>query len=472
MDAYSTYDGLGLAALVAARQVTPAELLETAIVRAEATDPTYNFLAHKLYDRARAAVAAPIPAGPFAGVPFLVKDLHIDIAGAPSGEGSAFWGGYRAKRNSTVFDRFEAAGLVTFGKTTTPELGLTGTTESAAYGLTRNPFDPTRTSGGSSGGSAVAVACGVVPLAQASDGGGSIRTPASCCGLFGMKPSRGRVPMGPDRTEGWMGLSTVGAISRSVRDSAALLDAIAGTEPGARYAAPTPERPFLAEVGRDPGALRVALVLRPASGQPVDPEVEAVTRDAARLLESLGHHVEEAVLPVDGGALGQAMMTTLGVCTAAEVDARAEVVGRPPRDDEIEPMTRTFIDIGRSVTGEAFYAAQQTFQEAAIAMARFMADFDIVLSPTLARPPIELGVIGLSPVDVSSWIYEIMLFGPFTALHNQTGQPAMTLPLGTSAAGLPIGVMVAGRYGAEGLLFRLAAQVEAAAPWAARRPVQ
>ena len=468
-DLLDTHDGLGLAKLVADRDVTPAELLELAVARAERLDPQLNFLAHKLYDRARAQAATSL-SGPFAGVPFLVKDLHMDIAGAHSGEGSAFWGGYKAKTNSTVFERFEAAGLVTFGKTTTPELGLTGTTESKAYGLTRNPWDRTRTSGGSSGGAAVAVAAGVVPIAQASDGGGSIRTPAACCGIFGLKPSRGRVPMGPHRTEGWMGLSTVHAVSRSVRDNAALLDAIHGPELGSRYSAPTPDGSFLSQVGRDPGSLRIAMILKPATGQPVDPEVIAATRAAAALCESLGHHVEEASLPVDGVALGQAMVTTLGVCTAADIDARAEVVGRPPREDELETMTRIFVDIGRSASGDALYAANACFQDAAISMEQFMQGYDIVLSPTLARPPIALGKIDLSPADISAWTTEIMLFGPFTSLHNQTGQPAISVPLGTSSAGLPIGIMFAGGYGGEALLYRLAGQLEAAAPWATRRP--
>ncbi len=467
MDDFSHLDGLAQAALVASKQVKPAELLESAIARAEAVNPQLNFMAQKLYDRAR---NAPVGTGPFAGVPFLVKDLHVDIAGERAGEGSHLWDGYVPTVNSTLFDRYEAAGLVTFGKTTSPELGLTVTTESAAYGLTRNPWDPSRTSGGSSGGSAVAVAAGIVPMASASDGGGSIRAPASCCGVFGLKPSRGRMPSGPHKTEGWLGMSIAHAVTRSVRDSAALLDATHGVELGARYSAPAPETSFLAATQRAPGKLRIAMMLSPPTGVPVDPEVIAATRATAKLLEDLGHSVEEAQPPLDGAAIAAAFVAVLGVCTAHDVDSRAAQLGRAIREGEIEPVTSMFAHIGRKTSGADIIAANDMFQKTAIIMAQFMSKYDVVLSPVMGKPPIKLGLIDLAPADNARWTAEITTFSPFTSLYNQTGQPAMSVPLAASSTGLPIGMMFAGRYGDEALLYSLAAQLEEAAPWADTRP--
>lgn len=464
-------DALGQAAAVAAGKVSPAELLDAAIARAEAANPALNFMAQPLYDRARGAARNGFD-GPFAGVPFLVKDLHVHIAGERSGEGSRLWDGYRADRNSVIYDRYVAAGLNTFGKTTTPELGLTVTTESRATGLTRNPWDLTRSAGGSSGGAACAVAAGVVPLAQASDGGGSIRCPASACGVFGMKPSRGRVPLGPRVTESWLGLSVVHAVSRSVRDNAALLDATHGIEPGSRYVAPTPEASFLSEVTREPGHLRIALMLEPLTGVPVDPDVVAATHATVKLLESLGHHVEAAQPQLSGAELGNAMTAVLGACTAADVGARLAALGRDEAGDDIETVTQMFVHIGRNTTAVQLLAANDVFQNAAIIVARFMETYDVILSPVFARPPIALGKIDLSPTHMGEWTANILGYSPFTALYNQTGQPAMSVPLGWSSSGLPIGMMFAGRYGAEGLLYRLAGQLERAAPWAGRRPPQ
>lgn len=469
MDDYSTHDATGLAALIASGQTTPAELLEAAIARAEATNPTLNFIAQPLHERARAAATRPFT-GPFAGVPFLVKDLHMHIAGERSGEGSRLWDGYRPDHNSTLFERFAAAGFNTFGKTTTPEMGLTVTTESRATGLTRNPWDPARSAGGSSGGAASAVAAGVVPVAHASDGGGSIRCPAAACGLFGLKPSRGRVPMGPRATEGWLGLTVNHCVSRSVRDSAAVLDAIAGPENGSRYAAPTPARSFLSEVGRAPGRLRVALMLAPITGVPVEPQIVAATRDAARLLEDLGHTVEEASPVLDAWALTDAMTATIGACTAAEVAERLRALGRDEAGDDIETVPQMWVHIGQRTTALQLVKANATFQTAAIAMAEFLTRFDVIVSPVFAQPVIGLGEIDLSPPEIATWTANITGYSPFTALANQVGVPAMSLPLGHDRDGLPIGVMVTGRYGDEGLLFALAAQVEAAAPWVGRRP--
>ncbi|OYU14617.1 MAG: amidase [Alphaproteobacteria bacterium PA4] len=462
------HDALGQAALVASGQASPAELLEAAIARAEATNPRLNFMAQPLYERARSAAKTTFT-GPFAGVPFLVKDLHMAIPGERMGEGSRLWNDARADYTSTLFQRYTAAGLNTFGKTTTPEFGLTVTTESAATGLTRNPWNLAHSAGGSSGGAACAVAAGVVPIAHASDGGGSIRCPAAACGVFGLKPSRGRVPMGPKGTEGWLGLGVVHAVSRTVRDSAALLDASHGAESGSRYTAPAPEHSYLSEVTREPGRLRIALMLNPITGVPVHPEVIAAVRDAARLLEGLGHHVSEAQPHLDGGALGEAMVATIASATAFEVGERLKALGRDSAGDDLETVTQMFVHIGKTTSGAQVLAANALFQQAAITVSDFMADYDIILSPVFAQPVIQLGKIDLSPTNMEEWTANILGYSPFTALANWTGQPAMSLPLGMDSKGLPIGVMAMGRYGAEGLLYRLAGQVERAAPWAGRR---
>lgn len=464
------HDALGLAKLVRDKAVSPAELLESAIVRAEASNARFNFMAQKLYDFGRKAIAAGLPDGPFRGVPLLLKDLHTNIAGERTGQGSRFYADYRADYTSELVRRHQAAGFVIFGKTTTPEFGLTATTESLACGQTRNPWNPARIAGGSSGGAAAAVAAGVVPMAHASDGGGSIRIPASCCGLFGLKPSRGRVPMGPKRTEGWGGLSTQHAISRSVRDSAAMLDATHGIEPGSRYGAPTPDGSFLSQVTRSPGKLRVAVMLNAPAGSPIDPECIAAARGAAKLLESLGHHVEEAAPKVDVAALGTANFAAISTALAADIEDRAKLTGIQPSPEVLEKVTLTFLEYSKQFRGIDVARANNVFQTQAIAVGEFMAGYDIILSPTLAAPPIELGILDLMPENFAKWGATIAAFSPWTGLFNATGQPSMSLPLAMSKDGLPIGVLMTGRYGDEATLLRLAGQVERAAPWADRRP--
>ncbi|WP_298197706.1 amidase [Novosphingobium sp.] len=466
-----SHDALGLAALVRAGEVAPAELLEAAIARAERLDPRFNFLAHRLYDLGREAVAAGLPDGPFRGVPWLLKDLNTHIAGELTESGSRLHRGYRATVTSELVTRIRQAGFAVFGKTTTPEFGLTGTTESTLTGATRNPWNPAHVAGGSSGGAAVAVAAGVLPAAHATDGGGSIRIPASCCGLFGLKPSRGRVPMGPLRTEGWGGMSVHHAVTRSVRDSAAILDATHGAEPGSRYVAPPPQRPYLDEVGRDPGALRVALMLSPFSGAPVDAEVIAATRAAADLLAGLGHAVEEAAPEIDFAAIAESSFALMASSVAAECEDRARALGVTLGPEWLEPTTLEIVGYGTMTTGRDFVRGNNAYQAAAVAIARFMTRFDVILSPTLTTLPPPLGRIGLSTgLPLQDWGQLVGGFTAFTGIFNGTGQPSMSLPLGTSAQGLPIGIMVTGRYGEEDLLFRLAGQVEAAAPWAGRRP--
>lgn len=464
------HDALGLADLVRRKQVSPTELLDLTIAQAEALNPRFNFLSQKHYDYARAAIAKGLPQGPFTGVPWLLKDLNTYIAGEITGQGSRYYTGYRPQVTSEIVRRYERAGLVIFGKTTSPEFGLTPTTESKATGLTRNPWNPEHSTGGSSGGAAAAVAAGVIPAAHATDGGGSIRIPASCCGLFGLKPSRGRVPMGPVRTEGWGGMSVHHAVNRSVRDSAALLDATHGLELGSRYGAPTPERPFLEEVLRKPGRLRIALNVTPLAGTPVDPETIEATRAAARLCESLGHHVEEAAPKLDLAAIGRASYAIISSSVAADLQDRAAATGIKPSLDVVEAVTLSYYEMGLKMMGVDFARANNDLQTAAISVAQFMENYDLMLSPTVAAPPPKLGVLGLSPPEIAYYYKVVSEFSPFSALQNQTGQPSMSVPLGMSKAGLPIGVMFSARYGDEAMLFRLAGQLEQAAPWSGRRP--
>ena len=464
-------DALGLAALVRQRKVSPTELLDAAIARAEAINPRLNFIAQRHYDFARKAIANGLPQGSFTGVPWLLKDLNTYIAGELSEGGSRLYRGFRANVTSELVRRHQRAGLVIFGKTTVPEFGLTGTTENKLTGDTRNPWDPTRIAGGSSGGSAVAVAAGVVPAAHATDGGGSIRIPASCCGLFGLKPSRGRVPMGPIRTEGWGGFSTHHAITRSVRDSAAILDATQGVEPGSRYGAPSPREGFLAQLEKSPGKLRIALMLDPIAGSPVDAECLAAARDTAQLCESLGHHVEVAAPKLDAAMLGWASFAIMAPSIAADVADRAKLLGVKPGLDVLEAITFGFVEYGKMVSGIDHVRANTMMQSAAITVGQFMERYDVILSPTLAAPPVKLGTINLSPdCDFAEWGKRVARFSPFTQMANWTGQPSMSVPLAMSAGGLPLGTLFTGRYGEEATLFRLAAQLERARPWFARMP--
>ncbi|WP_341197959.1 amidase [Hyphomonas chukchiensis] len=477
MDDYTDYDALGLAQLVRTKQVKPSELLDASLSRAEAAQEELNCFSALFPEIAREQLDQPLGDGPFAGVPFVTKDLAVDIKGAPITQGSVAWKGHVATEDSTLAARYRKAGLVFFGATTSPEFGLTTTTESTLYGQTRNPWDTTRTSGGSSGGAAVAVASGVLPLAQASDGGGSIRIPAACCGLFGMKPSRGRIPMGPGRTEGWNGLSTVHALSRSVRDNAALMDATHGPETGSRYHAPPPARPFLAELDHDPKPLKIALWRTAPNGTKPDADAEGGLKYTANLLESLGHTVVEAAPQMDGEALGKAALFTISANIAAMIDDRAKVLGRPVREDELEPITFSMAHLGRTVPMIELANANNAFQAAAIAYERFLDEggFDMTLSATLSRAPEKLGVMALT-ADRETMGAAVASFTPHCPVFNQMGAPAMTVPLhwtdptATAPSGLPIGMMFGGRYGTESLLFALAGQLERAVPWAHRRP--
>ena len=468
-DEYRTFDGLGLAALVGRRQVSARELLETAIARAEAVNPAINALSQKLYDGALAAVGQ-VEGGPFAGVPFLLKDAGATLAGTPTTQGSRLFAEARADQDSTLVERYKRAGVAIFGKTTTPEMSLAASTESSVVGATRNPWDLSRSAGGSSGGAGAVVAAGIVPLAHGSDGGGSIRIPASCCGLFGLKPTRARTPSGPHAGEGWGSLSVSHVLSRSVRDSAAMLDATAGPAPGDPYWAPPPERPYLEEMGRDPGRLRVALQLRPPSGVAVAPECRAAAEDAAALFASLGHAVEPATLPGDWEELGHALWVLVASNVSLSLQQRGEALGRTVTETDVDPVTWNAVVFSRTLRVEDYPAALASIHRQGRRMAVFMERFDVILSPTLGQVPVPLGTQRTDNPDIEAYGRALAQFSPFTQMFNVTGQPSMSVPLSWTGGGLPVGVMVSAGFGQEGLLFRLAAQLEQARPWFDRVP--
>ena len=499
---YGTLDALGLADLVKRRQVSPSELLEEAIARNERVNPKVGAVITTVYEDARriagasasnGAVDRPGGTGAFAGVPFLVKDIYCDMAGVAATSSSRYLLGYKPARDATIVERFRQAGLIIFGRTNTPELGLLPVTEPALHGPTRNPWNPTLTAGGSSGGAAAAVAAGIVPVAHANDGGGSIRIPASCCGLFGLKPTRARTPSGPDHSQLWNGFTIAHAVSRSVRDSAALLDAVAGPEVTSPYWAPPPARPFLEEVGAPPGRLRIALTRRPQviSGAKVHPDCAAAADETARLLADLGHQVEEADPDVDAEAFARDFFSLVCVETAAFLARAQTVLGRRPRRGEIESATAITALLGRQRSAVEAARARERLEAIARKTLTFFERYDLLLSPTLALPPPPLGalqprgleafgqelLLGLHlgallriPGVIDASVRRVFSFIPFSPLANVTGQPAMTVPLHWNAGGLPIGSQLVARFGEEATLFRVAAQLESARPWRDRRP--
>lgn len=488
---YISYDAVGLAELVRRGELSPLELIEAAIERIEAVNPRLNAVIHRMSDQARAVVRQGVPDGPFGGVPFLVKDLISTVAGEPFRCGSRFLRDYRPPADSELIRRYRAAGLVIVGKTNTPEFGLTPFTEPVLFGPTRNPWDPSRTPGGSSGGSAAAVAARLVPMAGGGDGGGSIRIPASCCGIFGLKPSRGRVPTGPGIGEIWQGAVVEGVLTRTVRDSAVLLDTILGPDAGAPYWAPPPARPYRDEVRREPGRLRIAFTTRPMMGDTVDPAcVEAVER-TARLLESCGHHVEEAAPEVNGPELAQAFLAMIcGELRGDIVDAETHL-GRRASAGSLEPATWALALLGEQLTAAEFVQAIRVMEREARRIGPFFDQWDMLLTPTVAAPPVPIGSLQPSAAErvqlavlgrlrakrllrfggvLRRAAEEVFQFIPWTPVFNVTGQPAMSVPLHWTAEGLPVGVHFVGRPADEAALFRLAGQLEQARPWADRLP--
>jgi len=470
MQDYEDQDALGLAALVREGEATPTSLLDAAIERAEKKNPALNAVVIPMLEQARAAIAAGLPDGPFRGVPFLLKDLHAMVPGVRTTSGSQLFADFVPEVESEIVARYRRAGLVTFGKTHSPELGLTTTSESRLFGQTRNPWHPERTAGGSSGGAAAAVAAGIVPAAHATDGGGSIRVPASCCGVFGLKPTRGRTPMGPAVGEGWSGMSAQHVVSRSVRDSAALLDATHGPDAGAPYAAQQPARPFLAEVGAPPGRLRIALQTETWNGMPTHPTCVEAARDAARLCESLGHPVEEARFEIEFEPFREATATIIGASVRATLEDRARALGRELRPEDVEPGTWLVASGGNSKGAPAYVRALRTIHATGRKLARFLERYDVLLTPTLATPPVALGVLSLSNPNPGESLRTLFQTVGFTQLANATGNPAMSVPLFWDDEGIPIGAQFVGRMDGEATLFRLAAQLEQARPWFERRP--
>jgi amidase len=463
-------DATALADLVRRKEVTPLELVEAAIERIERLNPRLNAVITPMYEEARSAAAGELPDGPLRGVPFLLKDIVAFYQGVRFTFGSAFSRNFVPDHDSELVIRLKRAGLIVLGKTNTPEFGILPTTEPRLFGPSHNPWNTERTTGGSSGGSAAAVAAGMVPAAHANDGGGSIRIPASCCGVFGLKPTRARNPLGPDMGDAIGGLVAEHAVTRSVRDSATLLDATAGPDVGDPYWAPPPALPFLQEVGVDPGRLRIAFATQSATGVPVHANCVAAVQDAARLCASLGHEVVEAAPTIDGTLFTEGFMAVWAAGCAAGVDAVARITHQTATQDQFEPLTWALYQQGRQVNGSTYLLAVAALQGISRDIARFMLNYDVWLTPTLAEPPLPLGSFDSPPENPLQGLSRAAAFCPFTPICNATGQPAMSVPLYWSEDGLPIGTHFVGRFGDEATLFRLAAQLEAARPWAGRRP--
>lgn len=493
MREFEDYDAVGLAELVRRGEVTPPELVEVAIQRIEARNPALNAVIHRMDEAARRQAEAVDPAAPLAGVPMLLKDLLAACAGQPLTNGSRFFQGFVPRGDCDLVRRYRQAGLVFLGKTNTPEFGITGVTEPALFGPARNPWDLTRTAGGSSGGSAAAVAAGMVPVAHGGDGGGSIRIPAACCGVFGLKPTRGRTP-GSLPYNVWQDLVVEHALTRSVRDSAAALDATAGPVPGAMNTPPPPARPYLEEVGAPPGRLRIGVCSDSLLGRTLHPACRRAVEDTAGLLEELGHDT----LPVDLGqfdwpAFARGYLTVVASEVRAEIRQAEQLLGRRATFGDFEPLTWFMAQIGHHNRGDDFVRAVRTLQSTGWQLQQHLArqGIDVLLSSTLASPPVEVGSVlpqGLQALGLkllarlhlaglAGWLgidrraaADSFEFTPNTAPFNLTGQPAMSVPLAWADDGLPLGMQFVGRFGDEATLFRLAAQLEEARPWTGRRP--
>lgn len=487
---YADHDGLGLAALVRERQVSAMELLEAALARAAVVNPKLNAIITPMHDLARARAAQAL-SGPFAGVPFLCKDLFQEYAGVPTAYGckALKTARHTPTEHAEITARWLKAGVVVFGRTNTPEFGAKGITEPEAWGAARNPWNLDHTPGGSSGGSAAAVAAGVVPMAGANDGGGSIRLPAGHCGLFGLKPGRGRTPWGPTHGELMHGAAMNHIVSRSVRDSAAMLDATHGPEVGSLYRIEPPERPYLEEVGRDPGKLRIGFTARSPIGSAVHPEAQQAVHDAAKLLESLGHHVEEAEPQVDGLQLAKDFIVMWFANCAATVDQIKRDTGCGNAGFELD--TLAMAAFGHCTKASHYVEGYLRWNDYTRKLGEFHQKYDLLLTPTMAMPPARIGEIAtpswqhaalrvilalrlervlLATGIIEQMVQENLKWVPFTQIGNLTGVPAMSVPLHWTANGLPLGAHFVAAHGGEGLLFRLAGQLEQARPWAQRRP--
>jgi len=467
---YADYDGLGLAELVRNRDVKPLELVDEAIDRAEKLNPKLNFVVYRDYDRARETAKGVLPKGPFSGVPFFLKDIFAFAEGMPTRQAARFMPAIPWPRDCELTSRYKAAGLVILGKTNVPEFGLVPTTESKLYGAAHNPWNLEHSTGGSSGGSAAAVAARIVPLAHANDGGGSIRIPASCCGLVGLKPTRARMSYAPDFGDVIDGLANDHVVSRSVRDSAAALDATAGCVEGDPYWCPDPPKSYLAAMAEKPKRLRIAVSTTKLDGRDLHPDCVTAIKHAAKLCESLGHSVEEATPDFNQTALIPAFMAFWAANLAAGIDHVAQLTGQTPSDDKFEGLTWGLYEAGKKITASEYLLAKGAMQGAARSAAKFHQTYDVWLSSTLGTPPVKLGAFDMEERDPAKSFAPLIDYVPFTAMQNVTGQPAINLPLFWNDAGLPIGTHFVVRYGDETTLLQLAGQLETAAPWAQRRP--
>ncbi|MCK6502746.1 amidase [Myxococcota bacterium] len=482
-------DATELARRVRDREASPAELVDAALGAIAQVDPRLHAVVHRMDEQARAAARGSLPDGPFRGVPMVVKDFDGFVAGVPFTASTRFLDGFVPDHESVAITRLRQAGLVFLAKTNLPELAIIGTTENEWRGATHNPWSLEHTAGGSSGGSAALVAARAVPVAHGGDGGGSLRIPASACGLVGLKATRGRIPLGPTMGEGWGGYVQWGVLTRSVRDTAGLVDVMAGPAPGDPYAAPALPGPLSTEVGADPGRLRIGFSTRSIFGKDTAPACVEAVKQTAALLAELGHEVEEVTLPVDRDRLAQAYLVQVGIGVAGEIEDMARWTGRRPTPAQFEASTWFLRQVGQTMTGLDLLHARDAAQEAGRAMATFHARHDLFLGPTLAHPPVKLGQLLLKPAErVGLGILRALPLKPAiravlaqlaannfeatpnTQLFNQTGQPAISLPLHQDAQGLPIGVQLAAAMGREDLLIRVAAQLEAARPWRERRP--
>jgi len=464
-------DATAQAELVRRGEVSPTELVDDAIARIEKLNPELNAVIHPLFERARAEAAGTLPDGPFRGVPLLLKDLGAELAGTPFCEGTDFAGDYHSTVTQELTQRFQRAGFVICGKTNTPEFGILPTTEPRRFGPSRNPWNTGHSTGGSSGGSAAAVASGMVPVAHANDGGGSIRIPASCCGLVGLKPTRARVSSAPQYGDVMGGLVVEHVVTRSVRDSAAILDAVAGPVPGDPYAAPPRRGPsFAAAVTAAKRPLRVALMTTSPTGSVVHSDCVAAAEAAAALCESLGHQVEPSTMTVDGDAFTGHFITAWAAGNAWTLAEWEEKVGRTASQEDVEPLTWALVQLGRATPAASYLKSVQELQKITRDIADYFEGIDVLLTPTLGEPPVPLGTFDSPEDEPLAGLFRSADYVPFTPPFNVTGQPGISLPLHWNEAGLPIGVQFVGRFGDEETLLSLAGQLEEAAPWAGRRP--
>ena len=488
---YDQYDGLGLAELVKKKEISPVEICEEAISRIEKVNPQLNAVVTPMFEIARKLVVESTPNGPFFGVPFLLKDLLEVYAGVVETKGSKAYKNNISDHDSEMVKRYKRAGLVILGKTNTPEFGLLGITEPELHGPTRNPWNINHTPGGSSGGSAAAVASGMVPMASGNDGGGSIRIPASCCGIFGLKVSRGRNPTGPVKGSLWQGAVVQHVLTRSVRDSAAILDATQGADIGAPYIIPPPSQPYLQEIKQKPGRLKIAFNKHSPIDKPVHPDCAEAVEHTARLLEKLGHDVEEAEPEIDGLSLAKSLFTLYFGEVAADIKELSSFLARKAKPSDVEPLTWMLGLLGQAISARDFVIMIREWDKAARAMGRFHETYDVYLTPTVASPPVRIGELQPKPAEmlliktvntlglggllkasgiVDKLAVESLSKTPFTQLANFTGQPAMSVPLYWTSEGLPCGSQFVGRFGDEATLFRLAAQLEKERPWFDKRP--